>query len=147
VKTVTRSLTVLTTIAVAIMIVVAGCNTKPTANPAELFTKAQDLQKQEKYQDAITIYRQIAKDFPKTREGANSQFMIGFIYANHLKDYTLAKKELDTFLEKFTAVADSGLIEGAKFELKFMGKPIDEIPTLAPLKSDNKVETADAKEN
>jgi len=119
------------TFAVAFLLILSGCQTKPAGNPAELFSAAQDLQKQEKYQDAIKIYQQIAKEFPKSREGSNSQFMIGFIYANHLQDYTKAKAELETFLAKFTATADSGLIEGAKFELRFMGKPIDDIPNLS----------------
>jgi len=131
VKTVTRSITALTTI--AFVLILFGCQSKPTANPADLFTKAQDLQKQEKFQEAIQVYRQIAHDFPKSREGANSQFMIGFIYGNHLQDYAQAKVELSAFLDKFAAVADSGLVEGAKFELKYMGKPIEDIPTLATL--------------
>lgn len=143
-KTVSRRLTVLTTIALMVLIVLSGCKpSKPVGSPSDQFTKAQDFQKQEKYLDAITVYRQIAKDFPKTREGANSQFMIGFIYANHLQDFTQAKAELTTFLDKFTSVADSGLVEGARFELKFMGKPIDEIPTLAPLNDQPKVAAAD----
>lgn len=116
--------------AVTILLVLSGCQGKPAGNPAEMFASAQDFQKQENYTEAIKVYKQIVKDHPKSREGANSQFMVGFIYANHLQDFPKAKAELTTFLDKYSTTADSGLIEGAKFELRFMGKPIDDIPSL-----------------
>jgi len=40
---------------------------------------------------------------------------------------------LNRFVDNYTAIADSGLIEGAKFELQHMGKNIDEIPILSDL--------------
>jgi outer membrane protein assembly factor BamD (BamD/ComL family) len=97
----------------------------------ELFAKAQDLQKEEKYDEAVKVYRQIARDFSKTKQGANSQFMVGYIYANHIRDYEQAKIELNRFIEEFGPNADSGLVAGARFELEWMGKDIEEIPILA----------------
>ena len=79
----------------------------------ELFAKAQDLQKDEKFTEAIQVYRQIVREFPKTRQAANSQFMIGYVYANHVKDFEQAKTELQRFIDKFGASADSGLVAGA----------------------------------
>jgi outer membrane protein assembly factor BamD (BamD/ComL family) len=101
----------------------------------ELFAKAQDLQKDEKFDDAIRIYRQIVREYPKSRQASNSQFMVGYIYANHIKDYEQAKTELQRFIDKFGASADSGLIAGAKFEMQYMGKNIDEIPVLSSIGS------------
>ncbi len=119
----------------------SGCSAEKekdiTATEVEMFAKAQELQKQEKYLDAIEIYRKIIREFPETRQGANSQFMIGYIYANHVKDYEQAKLELNRFLEKFSEVADSGLVAGAKFELDHLGKDIDQIPILSGISGED----------
>ena len=111
---------------------------KMAKSEVELFARAQELQKQEKFNEAVNIYRNITKKFKDTRQGANSQFMIGYIYANHIKDLEQAKIELDRFLGNFASVADSGLIEGAKFELSNLGKNIDDIPILSGLGDDEK---------
>jgi len=117
----------------------ASCKKQETAavngNETELFAKAQDLQKQEKFEDAVRTYREIARNFPTTKQGANSQFMVGYIYANHIKDYEQAKIELNRFIDKYSSSADSGLVAGAKFELQYLGKSIDEIPILSNLEA------------
>ena len=114
-----------------------GCSEKPGGNPediaAEMFAKAQEMQKSEKFSEAIQIYRKIVIKHPKTRQASNSQFMIGYISSNHLNDTEQAKIELNHFLTDYAEIADSGLIAGAKFELEFMGKSIDEIPILSNL--------------
>jgi len=114
-----------------------SCKKQETAGAAggetEMFAKAQDFQKQEKFEDAVKTYRDIARNYPTTKQGANSQFMVGYIYANHIKDYEQAKIELNRFIEKYSTTADSGLVEGAKFELQYLGKSIDEIPILSDL--------------
>jgi len=102
----------------------------------ELFAKAQEFQKNEKYEDAVRTYRSIVRDFPKTRQAINAQFMVGYIYANHIKDYEQAKLELNRFIDDFGAKADSGLVAGARFELKYLGKSIDEIPILTDVGGD-----------
>jgi outer membrane protein assembly factor BamD (BamD/ComL family) len=113
---------------------VAGCaKGEKTKKADELFAGAQQLQQEEKYTEAIKVYRQIAEQFPKSRQGANSQFMIGYIYANHVKDLEQARLDLNRFLTGFAGVADSGLIAGAHFELQFLGKDISDIPTLSAL--------------
>jgi len=113
----------------------AGCSEKSGGNPediaTEMFAKAQEMQKSEKFSEAIQIYRKIVKKHPKTRRASNSQFMIGYISSNHLNDTEQAKIELNRFLTDYAEIADSGLIAGAKFELEFMGKSIDEIPILS----------------
>jgi outer membrane protein assembly factor BamD (BamD/ComL family) len=116
---------------------VAGCKKEAakaiSGQEIELFAKAQDLQKQEKYDEAVSVYRQITRDFPSSKQGANSQFMVGYIYANHLKDYEQAKIELQRFIDKYGASSDSGLVAGARFEMQYLGKSIDEIPILSNL--------------
>lgn len=123
-------------IAMAIALI-AGCSGKSGGNPedvaAEMFAKAQEMQKGEKFNEAIQIYRNIVKKHPQTRQASNSQFMIGYICSNHLNDTEQAKIELNRFLDDYAEIADSGLIAGAKFELQYMGKNIDEIPILSNL--------------
>lgn len=127
-------------LALAVVIMAApmvGCKREASKAVAgqetELFAKAQDLQKDEKYDEAVKVYREIARDYSSTKQGANSQFMVGYIYANHIKDLGQAKIELQRFLDKFGASADSGLVAGAKFELEYLGKSIDDIPALSNL--------------
>jgi outer membrane protein assembly factor BamD (BamD/ComL family) len=115
-----------------VMSSITGCGGSKQAESAEvLFSQAQDLQQAEKYNDAIKTYKQIAREHDNSRLAANSQFMIGYIYANHLKDLEQAKIEFNRFLENYTETADSGLVVGAKFELEYLGKNIEDIPVLS----------------
>lgn len=134
-----------------LLILISGCGeTKKERTQemeVELFAKAQELQKKEKFLDAIETYRKIISEYPETRQGANSQFMIGYIFANHVKDFEQAKIELDRFLEKYSTIADSGLVAGAKFELQFMGKDIDDIPILSDLGEESKEPASEEGDN
>ena len=134
----------LSVLAIVILGLIAGCGgkEKEKGSELELFAQAQEFQKDEKFEDAIGVYRKIVRDFSDTRQGANSQFMIGFIYANHLSDSTQARIELQRFLDNFSAVADSGLIAGAEFELRFMGKDIEDIPILSELGEGEPLDTS-----
>ena len=113
----------------------SGCGgqKKPEISEVELFAKAQELQKDENFAEAIATYRKLAKEFPNSKQAANSQFMIGYIFANHLNDFEQAKIELNRFIDEYKTVADSGLIAGARFELEHLGQSIDEIPILSNL--------------
>ena len=115
------------TILIVMMLQLNSCKQKATT-PEDMFLGVQQLQQEEKYEDAIKLYRKIADTHHDSRQGANSQFMIAYIYSNHLQDTSNARIEFNRFLDEFSAAADSGLIEGAKFELKYMGMSIDEIP-------------------
>jgi len=126
-------------LALAVGVAFIGCKKSGETTGAtsgkelELFAQAQELQKQEKFEEAVATYRRITREFPKTKQGANSQFMVGYIYANHIKDYAQAKIELERFIDKFGSVADSGLVAGARFELQYLGVSIDDIPILSHL--------------
>lgn len=110
-----------------------GCK-KPSSQELEsMFNQAQELQMANKHEEAIKVYREIIKKAPNSKMGANSQFMIGFIFNNYLRDTAQARIELTRFLEKYSKIADSGLVAGAKFELEYLGKDISEIPILSQL--------------
>lgn len=126
-------------VAAAMMLVtVIGCGGKTEqVSVKEMMARAQELQEKQNFGEAIKAYKQVVSQYPKTREGANSQFMIGFLYGNYLNDHENAKAALETFLADFSEYADSGLVRGAEFELQFMGKSIDEIPILSGLGDKN----------
>ena len=56
--------------------------------------------------------------------------MIGYVFANFLNDYESARLEYEKFLQLFSSKADSGLVESVKFELRNLGKDLNEIPQL-----------------
>jgi len=120
---------------IALYLIGCGGAKKDEGGVMELLAQAQQLQQAEKYDDAIRTYRKIADEFPKTHQAANAQFMVGYIYANHIKDFEQAKIELNRFLKDFAQIADSGLVVGAKFELEYLGKDIEEIPVLKEMGS------------
>ena len=70
------------------------------------------------YEDAIIAYKLVVEKYSSSKSAINAQFMLGYIYANFLFDYDLARNEYETFLDKFSSVADSNLVESVKFELK-----------------------------
>ena len=132
----TASITRLGAIILTILILytVVGCGGASQKEDAkDLLVKAQELQQAEKYEDAIRVYRKLNREYSDSREGINAQFMIGYIYANHVKDHEQAKIELNRFLKKYSTTADSGLIAGAEFELKYMGMDIEQIPILTDI--------------
>ena len=81
------------------------------------------------YPQAVGAYERIVRDYPdSTARAAQAQFMIGFIYNNYVQDTTKAGIAYRTFLEKFPT---HDLADDVQWELKYLGKSIDEIPELA----------------
>jgi TolA-binding protein len=81
------------------------------------------------YPSAVAAYERIVQSYPdSTARAAQAQFMIGFIYNNYVQDTTRAGSAYRTFLEKFPK---HDLADDVKWELKYLGKSIDEIPELA----------------
>tara|TARA_B100000214_G_C23918316_1_gene604807 strand:+ start:120 stop:602 length:483 start_codon:yes stop_codon:yes gene_type:complete len=82
------------------------------------------------YDDAIIAYKLVVKEYLSSKSAINAQFMLGYIYANFLFNYDLAREEYEIFLEKFSSNADPNLIESVKFELENLGKDLKDIPEL-----------------
>lgn len=80
------------------------------------------------YQKAVTAFERVAKSYPNTRFGAQAQFMIGFIYNNYAPDTAKARQAYQTFLERYP---QHELASSVQWELKYLGKDINEIPELA----------------
>jgi outer membrane protein assembly factor BamD (BamD/ComL family) len=84
------------------------------------------------FDTAINEYRKVLSQFSGSGQEAHAQFMIGYIYANILKDSAKAKNEYQTFLTRFPK---HDLSPSVRFELDFLGKDINEIPALKHITS------------
>lgn len=80
------------------------------------------------YEKAVAAFRRVVKSYPNTRFGAQAQFMIGFIYNNYAPDTAKARDAYETFLAKYP---QHDLADDVQWELKYLGKDINEIPELA----------------
>jgi outer membrane protein assembly factor BamD (BamD/ComL family) len=94
------------------------------------------------FNSAISSYRRVIADYPETKLAAQCQFMIGFVYANNAADTTKARIAYTTFIQKYP---DHELTPSVKWELKYLGKDINEIPELKVLDSDSKSEADEEK--
>ncbi len=81
---------------------------------------------------AISRLRQVIENHPDSKFAPQSQFMLGFIYANNLSDTLMAKQEYTEFLEKYP---EHELVTSVKWELKYLGKDISEIPLINELET------------
>jgi len=116
----TRTLLVL-----ILMAAIVGCNKGPTQD--QLFEKAKKAQEESNFPAAISAYQEIVKRFPKSPQAAQCQFMVGYLYANHLKDLNLAKDAYQTFLRNYP---EDALVKDAQWELDHLGKDVNEIDEL-----------------
>jgi outer membrane protein assembly factor BamD (BamD/ComL family) len=116
----TRTLLVL-----VLMVAIAGCAKGPTQE--QLFEKAKKAQEESNFQAAIDAYQDIVKRFPKSPQAAQCQFMVGYLYANHVKNMDMAKQAYQTFLRNYP---DDALVKDAQWELDHLGKDVNEIDEL-----------------
>jgi len=79
---------------------------------------------------AISHLNQVIDKYPDSKFAPQSQFMLGFIYANNLSDTLKAKQEYTEFLKKYP---EHELVTSVKWELKYLGKDISEIPLINEL--------------
>jgi outer membrane protein assembly factor BamD (BamD/ComL family) len=78
----------------------------------------------------IDTFNKVVEKYPETTSAAPSQFMIGFIYANNSLKLEEARTAYNTFLENYP---DHELATSVRWELKYLGKDINEIPELQNL--------------
>ena len=136
-KKVIISLTFLT----LILALIIGCQKGPKAE--ELFNEAKELQEEQKYDEAVVKYEQLVELHPRSQFAPQSQFMIGFIYANEIKELEKAKVAYETFLSQYADRSDSGMVASAEWELRNLGKDINEIEDLS-LTPEGEVEADEA---
>lgn len=116
-----------------VMMIILGLSGCVKANEEAIFNDAKKLQEALKTSEAVVKYEELINSYPKGTYASKAQFMVGFLYANDLKDYPKAKKAYEDFLKNYSTVADSGMVVSAKWELKYLGKDINEIDELKSL--------------
>jgi TolA-binding protein len=84
------------------------------------------------FDEAIVNYKNVVIEFPETKEEPHAQFMVGYIFANVKNDSTTALMEYKKFLDKYP---EHELAPSVEFEINWLGKDINEIPTLKHISS------------
>ena len=82
------------------------------------------------FSKSIFEYEKFANQFPNNKKVPFSVFMQGFIFANELMAYDSAKINYEKFITKYP---NHEMVESVKFELKYLGMGIKEIPELKHL--------------
>ena len=108
-----------------------------TKTEDEYYKLAHDQYNAEKYEEAIENFVSLIENYPKGANTPNTIFMIGFIYANHLKDFENAKKYYNLFLEKYP---EHELVSSAKYELETLGKDINDLDIFKNIEEEEKNE-------
>ena len=114
---------------IVVVALIFGCQKGPSAE--QIFTEAKQLHEDAKYAEAVAKYEQLVQMHARSKYAPQSQFMIGFIYANELGELDKAKVAYETFLERYAETSDSGMVASAHWELENLGKDIDEIEDLS----------------
>lgn len=104
---------------------IPSCKKGPSE--AELFEKAKTLQEQSDFAGAIAAYQEIVKSYPKSAQAPQCQFMIGYLYANHMKNIDLAGRAYKDFIRMFP---EHQLVKDAQWELDHLGQDVNKIEEL-----------------
>lgn len=102
-----------------------GCKSGPTEQ--ELFDRATAAQEQSDFPTAIKAYEELVQKYPKSSYAPKCQFMIGYLYANHLKNVAMAKEAYQSFIKSYP---DDQLVKDAQWELDHLGMDVNEIDEL-----------------
>jgi len=86
----------------------------PALKPADLFARAQAT---ESPMERISLFQQVVREYPNDKSATQAAFMIGFTYAEELKNFTEARKAFQSFIEKYP---QSDLVASAKWMIENM---------------------------
>jgi hypothetical protein len=87
---------------------------KPMRTPAQLFSSAQAAVRP---QERIDLFREVVTRYPKDKSAVQADFMIGFTYAEELKDFPAARAAFQEFIRKYPK---SDLVASANWMLENM---------------------------
>lgn len=106
---------------------------------AEYYNTAKEKYASAKVDEAIKNFEQLITHYPQGKHRAEALFMLGYIYANDVKQY----KEAEVYYQKFIDEnPNHDLADDAAYELKMLGKSADEFPFVKKLNSDSTAENA-----
>ncbi|NUO18301.1 tetratricopeptide repeat protein [bacterium] len=112
----------------ALTLLSLGCKSGPTDQ--ELFERANTAQGQSDFPTAIKAYEELVQRYPKSDYAPKCQFMVGYLYANHLKDTEKARAAYQAFIRNYP---DDSLVKDAQWELDHLGQDVNEIDELNKL--------------
>ncbi len=115
----------LTAILLSLFITSMSCGPSPT--DSEMFSEANQFQREGKYSQSIELYRKLIKKYPQSTYSPQAQFMIGFIYANYTGEIEKARTAYQKFLEVYP---NHEMAKDARWELDHLGQDIDDIEEL-----------------
>ncbi len=72
-------------------------------------------------------FQRVVDEYGDSTYAPQAQFMIGFVFANSMPDTAKAREAYKTFLENYP---DHELVPSVEWELKYLGKDINDIPEL-----------------
>jgi peptidyl-prolyl cis-trans isomerase C len=87
---------------------------EPVLTPSQLFLKAQAVPSA---RERIDVFRQVVTKYPEDKSAIQASFMIGFTYAEELKDYPAARAAFQEFIRKYPS---SDLVASANWMLENM---------------------------
>lgn len=100
---------------------------KMQRGPQELFDFAQNSSDP---QTRIQAFQEIVDKYPNDKSAPEAMFMIGFVYAEELKDVAMADKTFSGLIEKYP---DTELAQTARWMLDNMDKPLPKFEDLDDL--------------
>jgi tetratricopeptide (TPR) repeat protein len=118
-----------------LVLLFSACAKKPPEE--QIFNEAKKFQEEGKYTEAVASYEKLVQIHPNGKDAPQAQFMIGFIYANELKQLDKAEVAYKQFLVKYSTKADSGMRASAEWELKNLGKDINQIDEIGVMMKNN----------
>ena len=86
------------------------------------------------FESSVARYTYIAEEYPSHPDAPKARFMAGYTLANILKDYEAAKTQYDKFMRDYP---DHALAESVEFELRNLGKELDQIEELQGIMSNS----------
>ena len=102
-----------------------GCKKGPSQE--QLFEDAKKFQEKGDFQAAIETYELIVDRHPRSPQAPQCQFMVGYLYANHMKNIDMAKSAYQAFIRNYP---EHELVKDAQWELDHLGQDVNEIEEL-----------------
>lgn len=119
-------------IVVLLFMLILACESKKSE--AEYYQTANKAFSEENFEKAIENFNKLIKYYPEGERASRAHFMLGFIYANGLKDLDKAEKYYSEFIKKYP---DDELADDAQYELDHLGKDINELPIFKNITGDS----------
>jgi outer membrane protein assembly factor BamD (BamD/ComL family) len=117
-----------------------SCSSK--LSEAEYYNLATDAFNKQDFPKSIENFKNIINYYPEGQRASEALFMLGYINANNTNDLKEAEKYYKLFIEKYP---NDELTDDAEYELKHLGKDINELPIFKDIQSDSVVEQAPSK--